>query len=107
MKNGENDARAEIERPLRDIHPAIVSLPDGTRLQRTRIRIYPDRLDVWEAVGRTPTLTHTLTVTALDLIDPAHPNAGAVHTITTSEGTATVSRQLGSCGCHSPLASMR
>lgn len=92
---------------LRDAFPSIVTL-DGNLLARTaRTVITRQRVYVWIADGRTPSLIYSATYDPTGSVVPRY-NAPTGHrtTLITPDGNVLVDRQRG-CGCSNPLRSWR
>lgn len=88
---------------VRDVHPATVTLPDGTTLTKAKVYLTQQRLYVWTEPGRVPTLTHVAAFTRDGLVLPK-PGAskGKAWTVPTAAGPVTV-QPTGGCGCGSAL----
>lgn len=90
------------ERLVRDVVPAEVHLPDGTRHLRARVFVTTSRLLVF-LEGRPPTLAYER-----DLVDDApglasvHASAGTPHRLSTPDGEVFIRRARHTCSCKVP-----
>jgi len=98
----------------RDVHPAEVSLPDGSIVTGARVFVTSHRLLAWKVTQerRGTELGKIEQVVNLRIEDPFSVVASrntllSTQTIEveTTEGTAYVNRGRG-CGCHSPLKAL-
>lgn len=90
---------------LVDVHPAEVTLPDGTRHQRVRVVLTHRRLRVWSEVGRQPELVIDAPHDGVELTS-RHPVPGQPMTWPTGAGDMVVTRMRG-CGCGSSLKAVQ
>jgi hypothetical protein len=90
---------------LVDVHPAEVTLPDGSRHDLVRVALTNRRLRIWAEVARTPELLFEAAHQGIAL-DTLHPLVGRSMTWATDAGEVVVTRMRG-CGCGSSLRALR
>jgi hypothetical protein len=90
---------------LVDVHPAEVTLPDGSRHELVRVALTNRRLRVWSEVGREHELVFDAAHQGIAL-DTLHPLVGRRMLWATDAGEVAVTRMRG-CGCGSSLRALR
>lgn len=90
---------------LVDVHPAEVTLPDGTCHERVRVVLTDRRLRVWAESSRQPTVVLDTAHDGVQL-ESRYPLIGRAMTWPTSAGDVVVTRMRG-CGCRSALKAVQ